>query len=195
MTAVDLRQDVEDGKMELRGIERPFPHVLAAEVLSAGTEAEVLSRLEEFEWKNWSGEFFRFQVSAVSDQLASLLALPALTNMVCQMKPALERHLKTSLSSDVSCDVHRYDKDSSISFHTDESVRDVRFVLNLNRGWTLSDGGVWALSSEPELASSIFLPPLSNTGFAFAAGRNTFHALSRRSGVPSYGVVTRYPTS
>jgi hypothetical protein len=179
--------------MELLAMERPFPHVLAAQVLTANGEAQVLSRLQELEWREWSGEFFRFHIAANSDQLASLLALPVLQAMVGEIKPALELHLKTSLFGDVSCAVHLYDENSVIGFHTDEAVSDLRFVLNLNRNWALSDGGAWVLANEPALPAAIFLPPLSNTGFAFATSSDTFHALGRRSGNLSYAIVIRYP--
>ena len=178
--------------MELLAKKSPFPHVLAARVLSMRDEAQVLSKLEGFEWRDWSGGFFRIRVSANPEQLTSLKALPALDGLARKMKPPLERLLKKSLSSEASLTVHMYEENSAIGFHTDQAFSDVRFVLNLNRSWTFEDGGVWTLSNEPTLEAALFLPPLSNTGFAFATRSNTFHALSRRSRNRSYAVVTSY---
>lgn len=179
--------------MELLAKGSPFPHVLAAGLLSTADEAQLLSKLEDLEWKDWSAEFFRIRVSANTDQFASLQALPALKALVNKMRPALERMLNKNLSSNVSLAFQMYEENSAIGFHTDEAVSDVRFVLNLNRSWTLPDGGVWTLSDEPTLGAAIFLPPLSNTGFAFATNPNTFHALGRRASRVSYAVVARYP--
>jgi hypothetical protein len=179
--------------MEFLTKEAPFPHVLTAGVLSAAQEAQVLSKLEEWEWKDWGAEFFRIRISANADQLANFEALPALKALVSNVRPALETKLKKSLSRQVRLAVQMYEKNSAIGFHTDEAVSEVRFVLNLNRSWTLSNGGIWILSMEPTLEAASFLPPLSNTGFAFATNSNSFHALSRRSTGPSYAIVTSYP--
>jgi Rps23 Pro-64 3,4-dihydroxylase Tpa1-like proline 4-hydroxylase len=135
------------------------------------------------------------RTSANSDQLASVLILPAIKTMIDEIKTALELQLKIDLSSDVTLGAHLYDEHSVIGFHTDYSVtRDVRFVLNLNESWILSDGGEWALSKQPDLAEAVFLPPLSNTGYAFATNTHTFHALlTRHSNSLSYAIVASYP--
>jgi hypothetical protein len=179
--------------MELLAVEQPFLHVLAAMVLSAADEAQILLKLEQLQWTDSSGEFFRFRVAANADQLTGLAALPALKAATNNLRPALEQLLEKALSSDVSVAVQMYEENSAIGFHTDEGAGDVRFVLNFNRGWALSDGGVWVLSNEPTLGNALFLPPLSNTGFAFAADPTSFHALGRRSGNMSYAVVASYP--
>jgi hypothetical protein len=179
--------------MEVLAVESPFLHVLTAQVLSAAEEAQVLSTLEGLEWKAWSSEFFRLRVSANSNQLDSLKALPALQALIGKIHRALELHFRKSLSCEASFAVQMYDENATIGFHTDETAPDVRFILNLNRNWTLSDGGVWVLSNEPTLDGALFIPPLSNTGFAFAPDPNSFHALSRRCSSISYGVVMSFP--
>jgi Rps23 Pro-64 3,4-dihydroxylase Tpa1-like proline 4-hydroxylase len=181
--------------MELLAKDEPFPHVLVARVLSTEGEALVLSRLKALEWTENSIGYFRFRTSANSDQLASVLILPAIKTMIDEIKTALELQLKIDLSSDVTLGAHLYDEHSVIGFHTDYSVtRDVRFVLNLNESWILSDGGEWALSKQPDLAEAVFLSPLSNTGYAFATNTHTFHALlTRHSNSLSYAIVASYP--
>jgi hypothetical protein len=179
--------------MEVLAVQLPFLHVLLAQVLSASEEARLLSRLDELDWNDWSGEFFRIHVSANSDQLTSFKALPELRVMISKLRPVLELHLGKSITDEASLSVQRYKENATIGFHTDEVAADIRFVLNLNRSWSLSDGGVWVFSSEPTLRNARFLPPLSNTGFGFVPDPNTFHALSRRSSSVSYAVVMSYP--
>jgi hypothetical protein len=56
------------------------------------------------------------------------------------------------------------------------------------------DGGVWVLSDRSTLhPSSKLIPPISNSGFAFVAARNTFHALSERHRSLSYAIVFEFP--
>jgi hypothetical protein len=179
--------------MELLAVERPFLHVLASGVLSAADEAQILLKLEQLQWTDSSGDFFRFRMAANADQLAGLAALPALKTMVNELRPALERLLNKPLSGDVGFAAQRYHENSAIGFHTDELESGVRFVLNFNRSWEPPDGGVWVLSDEPTLGNGLFVPPLSNTGFAFATDPSSFHALGRRARTISYALVTRYP--
>lgn len=179
--------------MEVLAVQSPFLHLLVAPVLSAAEHAQVLSRLEELEWSDWSSDFFRIRVSTNSDQLANFTALPALKATIGKLRPILERHLGKSLGGEASLALQRYEENTTIGFHTDAAVSEIRFVLNLNRSWDPSHGGVWVLSKEPTLTNALFLPPLSNTGFAFTPDLNTFHALSRRSSDVSYGVVMSYP--
>lgn len=179
--------------MEVLTVQSPFLHVLLAPVLSAADHAQVLSRLEELEWRDWSSDFFRIRVSTNSDQLTNFKELPALEATIGKLRPILERHLGKSLGGKASLAVQRYEENTTIGFHTDAAESEIRFVLNLNRTWNPSHGGVWVLSNEPTLTNALFLPPLNNTGFAFAPDLNTFHALSRRSSDVSYGVVMSFP--
>jgi hypothetical protein len=174
--------------------DRPFPHLLATRVLSADGEIALRSALAALQWTDHSKGYYRFQIAVDAAQLARLAALPAVNVMIEEIRTVLVDQLKLGLSREATLAAHRYDEHSIIGFHTDFSAEpDVRFVLNINDSWSTSNRGIWILSSRPDISEAALLPPLSNTGFAFATGRDSYHALSRRSGGQCYAVVASYP--
>ena len=181
--------------MEFLAVEQPFLHILVADVLSSTAEANALSVLRKLEWKEHASGFFRINVAAHAEQLANLSDLPALATMMQDMKAALEVQLQENLGSDATMVAQMYDVDSVIGFHTDSADRSVRLVLNLNEGWQASHGGAWVLANPPTADHALFLPPLSNTAFAFPTSSCSFHALTRRSTGRSYALIVKYPVA
>lgn len=180
--------------MELLAQPLPFPHLLAAGVLSAEGEAATLSMLTSLRWKDHTEPYYRLGIAADGEQLDRAFETPALKAMVSDVSQALTKSMDLPLSAAaVELTAHMYDENTIIGFHTDAGAcRKVRFVLNLNAGWSLADGGVWVLSNKLDLSEAAFLPPLSNTGFAFEANFQTFHALTRRSTRWSYALVASF---
>ena len=110
------------------------------------------------------------------------------------IRDIFENEMAVALSESVEYGVHKYSADAGIAPHTDESIDEVRLVMNFNRGWNLDDGGVWILSDRADLSGERrYVPPLSNGGFAFRTSPRSFHALTNRSRAVSYAIVARYP--
>lgn len=181
--------------MELLSLTHPFPHVIAAGVLSGNAEASALSILRTLQWQERTSGFYRVNVAASAEQLANLSGLPALAAMIQEMKPLLETRLQIDLGNDATMVAQLYDGNSIIGFHTDHADRGVRLVLNLNENWQISDGGVWVLANRLAADQALFLPPLSNTAFAFQTSARSFHALSRRSAGSAYALIVHYPAA
>ncbi len=106
----------------------------------------------------------------------------------------LEQIFECGLGGDLVLELHKYSAGDGIAPHTDRQFPDVRLVLNVNRRWQMEEGGIWMLSSHANLKPfTTYLPASSNTGFAFSAGANTFHALARYVGEGMYCLVFRVP--
>jgi hypothetical protein len=181
--------------MELLSFSHPFPHVIAAGVLSSKAEASALSILRTLQWQERTNGFYRVNVAASAEQLANLSELPALAAMIQEMKPLLEAQLQINLGNDATMVAQLYDGNSIIGFHTDHAEGGVRLVLNLNENWQISDGGIWVLANRAAADQALFLPPLSNTAFAFQTSARSFHALTRRSVGNSYALIVHYPAA
>jgi hypothetical protein len=179
--------------MELHVQPLPFPHLLAAGVLGAPGEATALSMLTSLRWRDHAEAYYRLGIAADEEQSERAFEAAAIRQMVSDVRQAVHGAMRLDLSAQARLAVHRYDENAIIGFHTDLARRrEVRFVLNLNAGWRPSDGGVWVLSKAPDLGRAVFLPPLTNTGFAFEVSAESFHALTRRSAGLSYAVVASF---
>jgi Rps23 Pro-64 3,4-dihydroxylase Tpa1-like proline 4-hydroxylase len=105
-----------------------------------------------------------------------------------------EETFRCSLGSNYQLEVQRYGAGDGIGAHTDLGTPEIRMVLNLNRGWTPNDGGIWVLASDSALKKqTYYLPSLSNTGFAFATHDSSFHSLSVYRGSEAFVLVLRIP--
>lgn len=173
----------------------PFKHILTAALLSTDLEKACLLLLRTCIWHRVTNEFYRVDVPAdrrVNEQLLRLIV--ADLNMDA-FSEKLETFFGSALGMPSALEVHRYGVGCGIGAHTDYVSAEVRCFITLNEDWTPDDGAVWILSSDSALGQDrTYVPSLSNTGFIFSSGRNTFHALSTvKSGV-SYGITVRFPT-
>lgn len=177
----------------LRLERNPFTHIILAPVLEPEKAQELLVALESIEWKRIQQSFYEFDIPVERYSYEKLqdylVRLPA----VNRIHRFLQSSLCANLTSDVIVEPHRYSQGSGIGVHSDELVSEVRFVLNINRSWRPHDGGIWILSTSSDLhMSTQFMPSLHNTGFGFATGANSYHALSERLSSISYAIVLRF---
>jgi hypothetical protein len=171
----------------------PFRHFLMAPVLNARVSTDLLDQLDGLTWRRNRGSLFCFDVpDPSSDYLAfhdSVILHINVEIIVHAISTIYNfRHIQL-----FTIDPHKYDRGTGIGIHTDRGVAEFRFVLNLNRNWELSQGGIWILSSAPDLSKQTrYIAPIHNTGFGFRPGVNTFHALSERVVGTSYALVFRF---
>lgn len=170
----------------------PFPHTILAQAFDPATAGHLLALLESTAWRKRSGSYYDFE--SVEGELSSDGEIAGYLRALEAYGPALAARFGVGVSGPVAWDIHKYGLDSGIGPHTDEDISEVRLVLNLNGGWTTRDGGIWILSNSSDMQEErTFLPPLSNTGFAFRTSPRTFHALTTRHGSQSYALVGRFP--
>ena len=167
-----------------------------APVLDAGVATNFLDQLDGLTWRRNLGSRFCFNVpEPSSDYLAfhDFVILHKYFEVIVHAISAIYKFRHIQL---FNIDLHKYDPGTAIGTHTDRGVTEFRFVLNLNRNWELSHGGVWILSSAPDLSKQTrYTAPIHNTGFGFGPGVNTFHALSERFVGTSYALVFRFSSN
>ena len=172
----------------------PFKHLLLENVLANEVFTGILAFLEGAVWKESRESLFSFKKIPSSADIKSLNSLLFQSQADSLIRFELENALQISLSQPVRLVAQKYMPGSGIGPHTDSEVRAARFILNLNRAWTPSDGGIWLLSDNNKLSPEPeFVAPVSNSGFGFVPGRNTYHALSERNFSDSYALILEFP--
>lgn len=175
---------------------QPFNHVLLENVLANDVSADILAFLEGIVWKEVRGSFFSFHEvpnNIDRDALTDLLLSQRAESLI---RDNLENGLQITLSLPVRFGVQKYVQGAGIGPHTDNELSAARFILNLNRGWTPSDGGIWLLSDNNQLLPEPeFIAPANNSGFGFVPGRSTYHALSERNVSEAFAIIFEFPLS
>lgn len=172
--------------------EIPFPHIKIAPLISVKEAEELLRLLDNMVWKRTTQEFYEFNIPTDLDK-KTLQHLLSSWRIGDRIRTYLQSYLDVHLGGEAIIDSHQYVPGTGIGVHTDGSAREARFVLNLNRGWQSSQGGVWVLSQNSNLKQfARYLPPLHNTGFGFLTRGGSYHALSERFSSSSYAVIFRF---
>jgi hypothetical protein len=175
------------------GFQTPFRHFLVAPVLDAGVAAHLLDQLEDLKWRRNLGARFCFDVPEPSSDYLAFHDSIVSSSKFEVLSDALFATYRLRDMQLFNIDLHKYGPGAGIGTHTDQGVDEFRFVLNLNRNWELSHGGVWILSSSSDLSKQTrYAAPIHNSGFGFRPGVNTFHALSERFAGTSYAIVFRF---
>lgn len=173
--------------------EKPFPHVKVAPALNAEKATKILRLLDDMVWKRVTEEYYEFNVLSVQSQKEELQQCLLNWRIEDTIHVYLETYLDTSLTQKAIIEPHQYLPGTGIGVHTDGSVEEARFVLNLNREWRSDQGGVWILSRGSDLKPPvIYLPPIHNTGFGFMTAKASYHALSERFSAVAYTLVFRF---
>jgi hypothetical protein len=172
----------------------PFRHIIFASLLSEQTADRLLSTLEKISWERKTSSFYRFSVPTRQAVRTELLAYISADTRLIEHRSQFEELFACRLGSNLSIEIHKYCDGDGIGAHTDFGTPEVRFVLNLNRGWKVEDGRVWIIAADSTLRNHpVYLPSLNNTGFAFSSGVDSYHALSRSNGGVTFGVTLRIP--
>lgn len=171
---------------------RPFNHLVIAPFLSDAKEMAVISELQKTEWQPRASTFYRFSVPR-ADSLDTRLR-EMLRPICTDIRLLLEDSFGCNLAMPTHSEIHRYGTGDGIGPHTDAKIPEVRCILNLNAGWSVSDGGIWIFATNSALAGDRSqLPSINNSAFAFSTGPTTFHALSIRRASVGYAVTIRFP--
>lgn len=186
--------DIESHATEGLRVERePFTHLKVAPVLRSEEAEEFLSALDRMAWQRRKQAFYEFDIVADQRSRDNLQERLVRSLAIDRIRGWLEQYLRAQLAPEAIVDLQRYSPGTGIGVHTDGPTKEARFVLNLNRSWQLSQGGIWVLSARSDLKPPVhFLPPLHNTGFGFLTSAGSYHALSERSLSAMYAIVFRF---
>jgi hypothetical protein len=171
----------------------PFSHLIIAALLRPETESNCIELLDAAEWSRTSGDYFKFDIPSSTDIVPEINQIVGGDGFWNAQRRIFEQMFDCDLSTPILLDIHRYVEGCGLGPHTDAPCNEVRCVLNINRHWEAKDGAVWVIASDSRLISNrSFLPSMSNTGFAFPTGLNSFHALATCLGGVKYSLVARF---
>lgn len=134
---------------------------------------------EQHEFSCWDG------AGPAADYLTS-------DTLISRLRDELSEVFGRQLRPEPTVVAHRLVPGHRIGIHNDhlEDGETHRFVVQLNRGLTDADGGLFMLfnSSDPSDIHSI-LRPMHLSGFAFEISPRSYHAISQMHGNVRYSVV------
>jgi len=172
----------------------PFCHLVIAPVITENTTQTLLTEFATYHWKGHREPLYFFEVPDTTDRVRHCYNVLMSDRRFMALSASLALVFKQKSEPIPILDLHKYVSHSGIGFHTDCGVQEVRLIINLNRGWSPIEGGLWALAgSKKNLNRPTYIPPISNSGFCFRPSRYSFHGLTTRRKSNSYAIVCRYP--
>lgn len=161
----------------------PFPHFTESANLEQGSVASALSWLEsDASWDLVETDFYEQYELKSSEEEAKTPLAPFVSQAFLEgIRKEAGDVFGRSFSSRVEWAVHKLLQGQRIRIHNDLSTfgETHRVVLHLNRGWTLSQGGLLMLFNSPDAADvQRVLIPLNCSLFGFEISEQSFHAVS-----------------
>jgi Rps23 Pro-64 3,4-dihydroxylase Tpa1-like proline 4-hydroxylase len=162
----------------------PFPHLRATDVLAEGMAAEMLDWLDgAAPWSLTHASFYdQHEFSMLSADLPDAVEPLVSDLFVSSIAQELQASLGAGPLELVDANVHRLVSGMTIRLHNDflgKNEESHRMLIQLNRGWSTTQGGLLMLFGEddPESLRDIVLPT-HRTGFGFEISRHSHHAVS-----------------
>jgi hypothetical protein len=174
-------------------IEAPFRYATFEQCLPAPACERILCWLEtNAPWNHVQTDFYEqneFSCWESTDPAAALLRSEGLLS---GLRGGLAALFGRELKPEATIVAHRLTPGHRIGIHNDhlENAETHRFVIQLNRGLTDPDGGLFMLfnSADPADVHNI-LRPTSGSGFAFEISPSSYHAISQMHSNVRYSIV------
>ncbi|WP_165191638.1 cyclophane-containing peptide 2OG-Fe(II) oxygenase YhhC [Caulobacter soli] len=161
----------------------PFPHFRVADLLSEATADAMLDWLDaDAPWKLRIASFYEqheFSILACSapGAIAQLVSAP----VIARIGEELSARLRAPKLQLVDVCAHRLVAGQTIRVHNDYigEAESHRLVVQLNRGWSVEQGGLLMLFCEDDPASvTDVLLPAHRSAFGFEISERSHHAVS-----------------
>jgi Rps23 Pro-64 3,4-dihydroxylase Tpa1-like proline 4-hydroxylase len=165
-------------------LKSPFPHLRIPDAISLNDADTVLTWLEQkAPWALRVEDFYQqHEFSLLSVQLDDVMKWLVSDQFVGEVHKVISDsfQLKRELTL-VDVNAHRLGPGQVIRIHNDyiESAETHRFLIQLNRGWNVQQGGLLMLFGNDEVSTlhDVILPT-HRGGFAFEISPHSFHAVS-----------------
>ena len=172
----------------------PFPFSVLPEALSAEVEQGTLSWFERAApWSLTEESFYSQHEFDMRDvELPSRIAQLTADTTIASMRDSISRLFKRRLRPSVDITAHRLTKGQRIRIHNDylEDGETHRLIVQLNRGWTVGDGGHMMLFGGPQPEDvRVVLAPVSRQTLIFEISRRSHHAVSEVVRGERYSIV------
>lgn len=164
--------------------DKPFPYFASERAISETMERDLLTWLErEAPWRLAVMDFYE----QYEFDFANVSLPPTLQPMVSQatidlLRADLERLLGGKLTSQVDITAHKLNRTQKIRIHNDARPdgETHRFLIQLNREWSESRGGLLMLFRGPEVEMlENIIRPVSGSAFGFRISGKSYHAVSQ----------------
>ena len=172
----------------------PFPFSVVPDALCDDIEQATLVWFEQAApWRLTEESFYSQHEFDMRDvELPSDIAQLAAGTTLARMRELISELFRRRLGTTVDVTAHRLTAGQRIRIHDDylEGGETHRLILQLNRGWTASDGGHLLLfgSGQPEDVR-VILAPMSKQALLFEISRRSHHAVSEVVRGERYSIV------
>ena len=172
----------------------PFPFSVVPEALCNDVEQATLSWFERSAPWNLTEESFysQHEFDMRDKELPSDIAQLATDTTFTAMRELISELFQRQFRTTIGIVAHRLTAGQRIRIHNDylEGGETHRLILQLNRGWTASDGGHFLLfgGHEPEDVR-VVLAPVSRQALIFEISHRSHHAVSEVVRGERYSIV------
>ncbi len=175
-------------------IEAPFAHFTIDRCLSETDEATLLDWLEgDAPWRLVETDFYeQYEFSVLDVALPPAIAWLASAETHARLTTHFSRLFGRSFEKRITLVAHKLLRGQRIAIHNDHLVGEEthRLTVQLNRGMTDADGGIFMLFSSFDPADvHQLIRPTSASALGFAIGPNSHHAVSRVHGGERFTLV------
>ena len=161
----------------------PFPHFRVSELLPEATGDALLDWLDaDAPWKLQVTDFYEQHEFSMFDCAApSAVAHLVSDAFVADLVRELSERLDAPPLELVEVAVHRLVAGQTIRIHNDHIGEEEthRLIVQLNRGWTVEQGGLFMIveADDPESVADVLLP-VHRSAFGFEISERSHHAVS-----------------
>jgi hypothetical protein len=172
----------------------PFEHILVNRCLDAEAEAALLAWFEQdAPWRLVETDFYeQYEFSLLHVTLPESVARIFNSYALGRLRQQMAKTFGVRLTTRLNAVAHKLLPGQRIAIHNDYLIghETHRLTVQLNRGLTDDDGGLFVLfnSSDPADVHSIHRP-VSGTGIGFAIGPHSHHAVSRMHAGARFTIV------
>jgi hypothetical protein len=173
--------------------ETPFRYATFKQCLPEAACEQILSWLEtDAPWNHVRTDFYEQHEFSCWDSEDPAAAILRSHELLSGLRGGLTALFGRELKPEATIVAHRLTPGHRIGIHNDhrENGETHRFVIQLNRGLTDADGGLFMLfnSEDPANVHNI-LRPTNRSGFAFEISPRSYHAISQMHSNVRYSIV------
>jgi Rps23 Pro-64 3,4-dihydroxylase Tpa1-like proline 4-hydroxylase len=161
----------------------PFPHFHLEDAVHPDAETMVLDWLEnEAPWSLMQTEFYeQHEVSLLAENLPEQVSFLTSATTIAYLKDHFTQAFGVSFDERANTTAHRLTSTQVIKIHNDylPGQETHRLLIQLNRFWETTQGGLLILFSQPRPdAATKFVIPKSRSAFGFEISAKSLHAVS-----------------
>ncbi|MFT8783585.1 cyclophane-containing peptide 2OG-Fe(II) oxygenase YhhC [Acetobacter syzygii] len=176
------------------GRSEPFPHFRVPELLSDATAKVLLDWLDEgAPWTLRIADFYeQHEFSMLHCKLPAEVEHMVSEAFIADVGRELSERLRAPHLELVDIAAHRLVEGQTIRIHNDQISDDEthRLVVQLNRGWSIEQGGLFMVfeRDEPDSVIDVMLP-VHRSAFGFEISERSYHAVSTVYSGSRYSLV------